>query len=143
MIRKLEHIALGVSDINRSLKFYRDLLGMKVVFETDLSDDKIGRINGIIGSKCKITHLQIGETILELIHYYALPIDKFSINSSQCNRGFIHIGFNVTDIHTHVKELKEKGIEFLGELVELRPGTWCAYFRGPDGEVCELRQVPD
>jgi len=26
--------------------------------------------------------------------------------------------------------------------VEFRPGVWIVYFHGPDGEVCELRQVP-
>ncbi len=58
----------------------------------------------------------------------------------QCDIGFSHIGFEVNDIHRHIKELKEMGVEMLGETVEFRPGVWVAYFRGPDGEVVEFRQ---
>jgi len=34
------------------------------------------------------------------------------------------------------------GVAFLSAPVEFRPGVWIAYFKGPDGEVLELRQTP-
>ena len=140
MIRDIEHFALSVSNMENSLKFYRDLLGMKKVFEIKLSDDKIGRITGMKGAKCKIVHLKLDSCFLELFQYYEPVGKKISHRRRQCDYGFIHLGFNVTEIHKHVEELKKYGVEFLGELVEIAPGRWVVYFRGPDGEVCEFRQ---
>lgn len=140
MICALEHFALNVSDMECSLTFYRDFIGMKVIFKVDFSDDRIGRIIGVPGAKCRVVHLKLGDATLELFQYYRPIGKKISPDRRQCDNGFIHIGFKVTDIHKHIKQLKKRGIEFLGELVEIRPGAWVVYFRGPDGEVCEFRQ---
>ncbi len=70
MIVSLEHVALSVSDIKRSLAFYRDLFGMEVVLDIDISDDRIGRVIGIPMAKCRIVHLKCGDTVLELFEYY-------------------------------------------------------------------------
>lgn len=51
-------------------------------------------------------------------------------------------GAFVKDLHNHITELKKHNIKFLGKPLEFRPGVWTAYFRGPDGEVCEFRQQP-
>ncbi len=51
--------------------------------------------------------------------------------------------FRVTDIHKHIEQLKKRRIELLGKEVEIRPGAWVVYFRGPDGEVCEFREFPE
>jgi catechol 2,3-dioxygenase-like lactoylglutathione lyase family enzyme len=112
------------------------------VFEVDFSDDRIERITGIAGARCKVVHLKLGGSILELFQYYSPVGGRIPRDRLQCDNGFTHIGFGVTDIRKHVRELEERGVELLGELVEVRPGAWVVYFRGPDGEVCEFRQVP-
>ena len=47
MILGLGHVGLGVSDLERSLEFYRDFLGMEVIMELDISDDRIARVIGV------------------------------------------------------------------------------------------------
>ena len=141
MVRGLEHIGLSVADMERSLVFYRDFIGMKVVFEVDFSDDRMERITGIRGAKCKVVHLALGNTILELFQYYHPIGQPVPPDRSQCDNGFTHIGFSVTEIHKQVEQLQERGIKLLGELIEVRPGAWVVYFYGPDGEVCEFRQA--
>ena len=141
MIHSLGHVGLGVSNMKRSLEFYRDLLGMEVLMELDIADDRIGRVIGIPNAKCRIVHLKLGNTILELFEYSS-PIGQNKAKSMrQCDHGLIHIGFEVIDFHKHVEELKKNNVKFLGESVEFRPGVWIAYFQGPDGEVYELRQI--
>ncbi len=139
----MSHAGLSVTDMDRSLKFYRDYLGMKVLMELDIADDRIARVIGIPGEKCKIAHLQLGETVLELFEYTNPRGQLFAPQMQQCDIGFSHVGFEVNDIHKHLKELEEMGIEMLGEPVEFRPDVWVAYFRGPDGEVVEFRQQPE
>ena len=69
MIKALGHVGLGVCDMDRSLEFYRDFLGMKVLMDLDISDDRIARVVGLPGAKCRIVHLKLGENVLELFHY--------------------------------------------------------------------------
>ena len=140
MIRSLGHAGLGVSDMERSLRFYRDLLGMEVIMDLDISDDRIARVIGIEGATCRIIHLKLGDAVLELFKYHAPRGANKARQLRQCDHGLIHIGFEITDFHRHLEELKENNVELLGEPVEFRPGVWIVYFRGPDGEVCEFRQ---
>ena len=143
MIKCLGHVGLGVSDMDRSLAFYRDMLGMGVLMDLDISDDRIARVIGVPGAKCRIVHLKLGDNVLELFRY-SEPLGKNRTKQlQQYDQGLIHIGFEINDFHNHIAELKKNNIEFLGEPVEFRPNVWIAYFRGPDGEVCEFRQQPD
>jgi len=142
MIRNLAHTALSVSDMDRSLKFYRDILGMKVVMDMTATDDKIGRIIGIKDSTCRIIHLYLNDGMLELFQYYTPKRKKTLSDHRQCDIGFTHIGFDVSDIENLVVKLKSHNIKILGELVEFRPGVKVVYFSGPDGEICEFRELP-
>jgi catechol 2,3-dioxygenase-like lactoylglutathione lyase family enzyme len=142
MIKSLGHVGLGVADMERSLKFYRDFMGMEVLMELDINDDRIGRVIGVKGAACKITHLQLGDGILELFEYTNPKGQNRAQTMNQYDKGLIHIGFEVDGFHNHIKQLEQKGIKLLGEPVEFRPDVWVAYFYGPDGEVCEIRQKP-
>ena len=140
MIRSLGHVGLGVSNMERSLEFYRDVLGMTVLMELDIRDGRIGRVIGVEGARCKIAHLQLGDGILELFEYGNPKGRNKARNMKQYDQGLIHIGFEVDEFHTHIKQLEKRGVEFLGEAVEFRPGVWVVYFCGPDSEVIEFRQ---
>lgn len=140
MIKSLGHVGLSVSDMDRSLAFYRDQMGMEVVMDLDISDDRIAKVIGVPGAKCRIVHLALGGNILELFQY-AQPVGENRAHQmQQYDHGLTHIGFEVNDFHHHIAQLKDHGIEFLGDPLEFRPDVWIAYFRGPEGEVCEIRQ---
>ena len=142
MIKNLEHMGLGVNDMEKSLEFYCGLLGMEVIMDIDASDERIGRVIGVAGAKCRIVHLKLGTAMLELFKYYEPAGSNKAKDIQQYDQGLIHIGFAVDDFHKHLEQLKKRGVEFLGEPVEFRPDVWVVYFRGPDGEVCEFRQLP-
>jgi catechol 2,3-dioxygenase-like lactoylglutathione lyase family enzyme len=141
MIKQLEHPALSVADLDRSVAFYRDILGFRVIRILEPREDaKLGTIAGLPGAKARIAHLQFGDNMLELFQYVqptgrALPADR-----RQCDHGWIHVGFRSDDVRADATRLKTQGVSFISDPVEFRPGVWVAYFRGPDGEVCELRQ---
>ena len=142
MIRCLSHVALCVSDMERSLEFYRDFIGMEPIMDLDISDDRIRRVLGIAEAKCRIVHLKLGRAVLELFQYSCPAGENRAAGLHQYDQALTHIGFDVSDLDRHVEDLKKKKIEFLGEPVEIRPGVSVVYFRGPDGEVCEFRQQP-
>lgn len=141
MIKSLGHAALSVSDMERSLEFYRDLFGMEVVMDLDISDDRIAKVIGVPGAKCRIVHLKLDGNVLELFQYADVQGQNKAKAMQQYDFGLTHLGFEVNDFHKHIEELKARDVEFLGDPLEFRPGVWIAYFRGPDGEVCEFRQI--
>jgi len=140
LINCLGHVGLSVSDMNRSLEFYRDFLGMEVLMELDITDDRIERVIGEMGAQCKIVHLKLGENILELFQYHNPERKNLAADLRQSDIGLTHLGFEIDHFQEHLEALRKRNVEFLGEPVEFRPGVWVVYFRGPDGEVCEFRE---
>ena len=137
----LGHVGLSVGNTQRSIEFYRDIMGMEVVLELDISDDRQSRVIGTPGVKCRIVHLKLGDAVLELFEYQQPVGENRARTMPQWDHGLVHIGFEVDDFHERVKHLKSTNVEFLGEPVEFRPGVWVLYFKGPDGEICELRDI--
>ena len=140
-IPSLGHVGLSVSNMQRSLAFYRDIVGMEVVLELDISDDRQARVIGVPRTKCRIAHLKLGDGVLELFEYYEPAGENRARSLRQRDHGIVHIGFEVDDFCDRLAKLKENGVRFAGEPVEFRPGVWVLYFYGPDGEVCELHDV--
>ena len=138
----LEHVALTVSDLERSITFYRDVMGLilKRVVEAP-PEKRLGDINGLPGCSARIAHLYSGDFMLELFEFLHPKGDPTPRKRTQADVGLVHIGFRTSNIHADSAELKELGVELFGDPVEFRPGVWVVYFFGPDGEVCELRQI--
>jgi catechol 2,3-dioxygenase-like lactoylglutathione lyase family enzyme len=142
MIRRLEHAALSVRDMERSLAFYRDLLGMRVIRDLapGLGGEKLGTVVGLPGARARIVHLDLGGTMLELFQYLDPVGRALPAGHRQADAGFTHIGLSSDDARADYRRLRAAGVDFISEPVEFRTGVWIVYFRGPDGEVCELRQ---
>jgi catechol 2,3-dioxygenase-like lactoylglutathione lyase family enzyme len=143
MIRKLEHMALSVADMQRSIAFYRDRLGFKLIRQLDGGPDTdLGKVVGLPGCSAIIAHLMCGETMLELFEYTDPRGQPLASTLRQADHAFVHIGLQSSDVRGDYRELSGQGVEFISEPVEFRPGVWIVYFRGPDGEVLELRETP-
>ena len=146
MIIGLEHAALSVTDLEKSIEFYRDILGMKHLRTIESTPEKgLGEIIGYPNAAARIAHLASNANMLELFEYSVpagrpIPADLPG-GRRQADIGFIHIAFTSTDVVADAKVLAENGVEFVGDPVEYRPGVWVLYFYGPDREVCELRQT--
>jgi glyoxylase I family protein len=142
MLIGMEHVGLSVSNLERSIGFYCGVLGLKLLRKLEFpSDSRIGELNGMPSSAARIAHLESGKAMLELFEYVTPRGKPIPPGASQADNGFIHVGFTSSDTRADCEMLKRSGVEFFGEPVELRPNVWIAYFRGPDGEVCELRQT--
>ncbi len=142
MIKGLEHVAISVSDLDRSIAFYRDMMKLEVVRIIECPPAmRLGDVAGMPGCRARIAHLQSGQIMLELFEYQEPRGQKIPEDHKQADLGLVHIGFTSTDARADYARLKKLGIEFFSEPIEFRPGVWIFYFYGPDGEVCELRQT--
>ena len=142
MIQSLDHPALSVADLESSLAFYRDLLGFSVVRIIESPPSmRLGDVVGLPGCAARIANLQLGGTMLELLEYQSPRGRVIPADRTQAAQGFSHIGLRSTDTRADHDRLRAHGVKFIHEPIEFRPGVWIAYFLGPDGEVCELRQT--
>ena len=140
----LEHIGLSVSDIDRSIRFYRDLLGLELVLRIECpAESKLGEVVALPQCSARIAKLKSGDVVLELFEYQRPHGIKIAPDKTQADHGFSYIGFASGNIHDDYARLQQQGVKFYGRPIEYRPGVWNVYFYGPDGETCELRQTVD
>jgi len=138
---RLGHICIVVEDINRSIEFYRDLLGLKFIKYFVCEGDTVDKILGI--NNCKQIIAQLGENnncLIELIEFDHPKGRKDSIIINENDIGIRHICFIVNDIFDVYKELSEKGIKFTSEPIKTESGQIYVFLRDPDNNSIEFMQ---
>ena len=146
-----EPVAISVGDLERSIGFYSRVLGFSLERVIDCPPERgLGQIVGLPGCSARIAHLASPASgspaprssfMVELFEYRDPVGRPLGRDRTQADIGISHIGFSSADARSDYRRLRELGVECIGEPVEFRPGVWLFYFRGPDGEVCALRQT--
>jgi len=136
----MDHVAVSVKDIEKAILFYRDVMGMEKVFDREF-DAQLEKLIGVEGAKARIVHMKLGDAVVELFDYKSPKGREPRPDQGQSDYGLTHIGFMVEDFQATCQRLRDKGVEFIGEPVEFRPGVFLAYFRGAEQEVCEIREI--
>jgi len=140
MFTRMDHVGVSVRDMEKAIVFYRDVLGMEKSLDREF-DIPLAKIIGLEGARARVVHMRLGESVVELFDYRHPKGREPRPDHIQADFGLIHIGFMVQDFQKSYQDLKAKGVQFLGEPVEIRPGVFVAYFRGAENEVCEMREI--
>ncbi len=142
MIKSTEHFSFTVSDLNDSLHFFCDLLGLKATPVMEVNDEDVQKIVGIPGAHLRISLVQVPDNRnIELIEYVKPRGKKLDLET--CNTGVAHLAFVVDDIQKMYEDLSKKGVKFNNPPV-LVPGNdgkgrWAVcYLKGPDDITLEL-----
>jgi catechol 2,3-dioxygenase-like lactoylglutathione lyase family enzyme len=144
VINGIDHIALSVENLERSVAFYRELLGFELLRLLDCGPDgDLGKVVGMPQCEARVAHLLLDSKMLELFEYIKPRGEALEPERRQADHGWTHMGLTSTDTRADYARLRDAGVPFLSEPVEFRPGVWIVYFKGPDGEVLELRQTPE
>lgn len=103
MVNKIDHIGIAVKNLEETLKFYEDVLGIKCVSQEVVEEQKV-----------KVAFLPIGDTEVELLESTSEdgPIARFIEKKGE---GIQHIAFKVDNIEEVIKELEEKGVRMIDE----------------------------
>ncbi len=142
MIRAVHHTAVGVKDMDRSLAFYRDLLGLRVLRDWIEDDRQIDLIVGLPDAHLRIVHLDTGGGVVELIQYLCPQGKPLPPDFHQCDFAVTHLALQVTGIEDLYRRLTAAGVRFTCP-PQQRPNGWRAtYFFDPDGVTLELLQEP-
>jgi catechol 2,3-dioxygenase-like lactoylglutathione lyase family enzyme len=140
MFTRADHVAVSVKDMEKAIAFYQDVIGMKKVFDGQF-DTPMAKLIGVEGTKVRIVHMKLGDSVVELFHYMYPQGRAPGADRQQSDFGLTHIGFMVEDFWGTYQHLLHQGVQFLAEPVEIRPGVFVAYFRGAEYEVCEMREI--
>lgn len=139
----IEHTGMSVSNLERSIRFYTEVMGLALVRTINPSDDpKLGEVVGLKNCVARIAHLESEGGMLELFEYGRPKGRPAPADRNQADIGFSHIGFSSRDARAEYRRLLDCGVDVIHEPVEFRPNVWIFYFRGPDDEVCEIRERP-
>ncbi|MGV8145183.1 MAG: methylmalonyl-CoA epimerase [Alkaliphilus sp.] len=102
-VKKVDHIGIAVKNIEESLKFYKDVLGIECTGIEEVSEQKV-----------KVAFLPIGDTELELLESTDKdgPIARFIEKKGE---GMQHIAFQVDNIEEAIQEMINKGVRMIDE----------------------------
>ncbi len=142
MITGINHSSFTVSDLDVSVKYYKDILGMKLHSYSERPTEYVETVTGVTCSM-KVAYLNGYGLMLELIEYVG---SENKTPSKVTNIGCGHICFNVENMGAIVEEMAKEGVEFLGSPTEIPAGTnkggYVIYALDPDGIVTEFIQPP-
>lgn len=140
------HVNFTVGDMDRSLAFYRDLLGLEVLSDWVSDAAYLAEITGYPGARLRLAFLRLPGTDarLELIQYLDPAGASHDLPTNV--PGASHLCFDVPDIQAAHRALSSRGVRFRSEPVAISSaanrGAWGVYLVDPDGITIELRQPP-
>lgn len=145
MIKGMNHVGISVSNLDRSLAFYRDVLGMEVVIAAPFGGEKYEKVLDLEGTRGRAALLQLKGTEMrvELFEFDSptpRPVDPVR---PVCDHGITHFALSVEDIHSEYRRLLAAGVPFHCPPVMFSPIAWATYARDPDGNVFELLERSD
>ena len=144
-MKGIHHTCITVSDLKRSIAFYRDTLGLELLMteESERSQDDRSETLGVSQAKVKLALFKVGDTRIELIEYVASAGRPYDRKNNDV--GTMHIAFHVDDIDAAYESLVEKDVRFTAPPATIPDGPmrgwrW-TYFFDPDGVSLELIQT--
>jgi catechol 2,3-dioxygenase-like lactoylglutathione lyase family enzyme len=139
LVSTIHHACFTVSNMERSVAFYRDILGMDVLWDSvqagvAYKGPVCDLITGCPGTEQRIVFLGIGGTFLELVEY--TPTGKPLEDHKASDTGAAHVCFKTEDIHALHQKLLANNVT-----VHCSPQQGISilvmYFRDPDGIILE------
>ena len=124
---RMLHTMLRVGDLDRSIQFYTELLGMKLLRRNDYPEGKFTL--AFVGYEAESTG-----TVIELTHNWDTP-------SYELGTGFGHLAIEVDDAYAACERIKAQGGKVTREAGPMKHGTTViAFIEDPDGYKIELIQ---
>jgi lactoylglutathione lyase len=146
-VQRLGHIGLTVRDIDASLGFWRDQLGLREIGRGSVEWEHLDAIIGLDGTQIEWVELELpGGALIELFAYHQPPAD--ALPPGGMNRpGMTHVCLEVDDIEQVAGRLQAAGYQARSRQVVTVPlgayrGCKCIYILDPDGITLELIERP-
>ena len=144
-ILSADHTGIAVTNLERSLEFWRDVLGFELSHRPHQTGVLASEITGVPGAEISIAVLKGYGHKIELLEYQA-PSDRQHIRPRPCDVGSVHVAFVVDHLDALLSAITASGWKAAGTPQTLKAGPNAGkrvvYVRDPDGTTIEFMQAP-
>lgn len=138
-----DHTGFTVANIERSLTFWRDVLGFELSHRAHHTGELASEVTGVAGAEILIAVLKAPGHKIELLEYLA-PSDRKQIPFRPCDVGSAHVAISVDNLEAVLNTIGASGWTAVGKPQTLKSGPnagrRAAYVRDPDGTTIEFMQ---
>jgi len=146
---KVEAIGITVKEMDRSLKFYTDVLGFKKISDAEYTGEEIENLLGLFGIHTRVARLQLGDEFIELTDYLTTGGHGIPEDAKSNDLIFQHIAIVVSDMDKAYGQLRKCNVEHVSTAPQTLPksipgaaGIRAFYFHDPDDHNLELIWFP-
>jgi len=143
-MKAIRHFGIVVTDAEKSLHFYVDLLGLKMQRDMQEEGPFIDSISGLKNVKVRTMKMSAADgNLIELIYYTSDGhVRKNQGKKDICEIGASHAAFTVENVDDEYEKLKKAGVEFnCPPQISVDGMAKVAFCRDPDGVLIELVQM--
>jgi glyoxylase I family protein len=141
-----DHTGITVSNLERSLAFWQDVLGFELSHRGHQTGQLASEITGIAGAEISLAVLKAPGHKIELLEYHAPPARDLKSQFRPCDVGAVHVALTVDDLDAVMETIAASGWQAAGTPQTLiagpNAGKRVIYVRDPDGTTIELMQRP-
>ena len=141
-----DHTGITVSNLERSLAFWRDVLGFELSHRAHHTGELAGEVTGVEGAEILIAVLKGYGHKIELLQYLA-PAGRSRVKLRPCDIGSVHVAFTVDNLDAVIEVIAASGWKTAGKPQTLKSGPNAGkrviYVRDPEGTTIEFMQPPD
>jgi catechol 2,3-dioxygenase-like lactoylglutathione lyase family enzyme len=148
-VSKVESVGITVKEMDRSLKFYTEVLGFKKISDTEYKGTTFEKLQGVFGLNMRVAKLQLGDEFIELTDYLTTGGRSIPEDAKSNDLFFQHIAIVVSDMEKAYALLKKYNVEHVSTSPQTLPksipaaeGIKAFYFHDPDDHNLELIFFP-
>ncbi len=149
LVDEVGPIEMTVSDLDRSVRFYTEVLAFEKESEVEVQGGAFERLEGVFGAHARQATLRLGGERIQLTEYLA-PRGLGRPETQRSNdRWFQHVAIIVSDMSAAYRRLREFKVEHASSAPQRLPdwnpnagGIEAFYFRDPDGHALEVLAFP-
>jgi catechol 2,3-dioxygenase-like lactoylglutathione lyase family enzyme len=140
-----DHTGITVSDVERSLLFWRDVLGFELSHRAHQTGELAEQITGVAGAEILIAVVKAPGHKIELLEYRAPADRRNQSDLRSCDLGHVHVALTVDNLDDVLETIAASGWKAAGSPQTLTAGPNAGkrviYVRDPDGTTIEFMQV--
>ena len=149
LVRAVSAVGLTVSDMDRSVKFFSNVLDFEKVGDVEVSGDEYEKLQGVFGLRMRVVRMKLGAEAIDLTQYLAPEGRPIPADWRSNDRWFQHIAIVVSDVDKAYQHLRAHKVRYGSTGPQTIPlnnkaaaGIRAFYFKDPDGHYLETIYFP-
>src|SRR5215207_1333716 len=149
LAQSVEAVGFTVSDMDRAIAFYSEVLTFEKVSDVEIAGGAYERLTGVFGARARVVRMRLGDEAIELTEYIAPRGRPVPVDSRSQDRWFQHVAIIVSDmgqaygrLRAHKVHHASTGPQRLPDWNPNAGGIEAFYFKDPDGHTLEILAFP-